>query len=76
VTDVHAADNVTFPRGSKVIGHVTESKARSKGDTESHWQLTSTRSSGRRGNADQERYPGRAPNPNAELLLAVRGYGI
>jgi hypothetical protein len=35
VTDVHAADNVTFPRGSKVIGHVTESKARSKGDTES-----------------------------------------
>ncbi len=35
VSDVHASDNVTFPRGTKVIGHVTQSKARSKGDPES-----------------------------------------
>ena len=35
VTDLHAADGVTIRRGSKVIGHVTEAKARSKGDTES-----------------------------------------
>ncbi len=35
LSDVHASDNVTFPRGTKVIGHVTQSKARSKGDPDS-----------------------------------------
>ncbi|MGB8889295.1 MAG: hypothetical protein WCC87_21400 [Candidatus Korobacteraceae bacterium] len=35
LSDVHASDNITFPRGTKVVGHVTQSKARSKGDPES-----------------------------------------
>jgi hypothetical protein len=35
LTDVHMADGGTIPRGSLVKGHVTEAKARSKGDSES-----------------------------------------
>jgi len=34
-SDIHTADGMTIPRGSKVIGHVTVAKARSKGDAES-----------------------------------------
>ena len=32
---IHTADGMTIPRGSKVIGRVTEAKSRSKGDAES-----------------------------------------
>jgi hypothetical protein len=33
--DLHMHDGLTIPKNSKVLGHVTESKARSKGDPES-----------------------------------------
>jgi hypothetical protein len=32
---VHLTDGTLIPRGAKVIGHITEAKARSKGDSES-----------------------------------------
>jgi hypothetical protein len=35
VTMMRTADGVMIPTGSKVVGHVTQSKARSKGDSES-----------------------------------------
>jgi hypothetical protein len=33
--DIKTGDGATIPRGTKLIGHVTEAKARSKGDSES-----------------------------------------
>lgn len=33
--DLHMKDGTEIPRGSKVTGHVTEAKARSKGDSQS-----------------------------------------
>jgi hypothetical protein len=33
--DVHTADGTTIPKGSRVIGHVTDAKARTKGESES-----------------------------------------
>jgi len=35
IGDVHLSDGTVIPRGAKVIGHVTEAKARSGGDSES-----------------------------------------
>ncbi len=34
-SDAHTSDGVRIPRGSSVVGHITECKARSKGDAES-----------------------------------------
>ncbi len=33
--DVHSASGMVIPRGSKLVGHVTDAKARAKGDSES-----------------------------------------
>lgn len=35
IQEVRASSGVTIPKGSKLIGHVTDAKARSKGDSES-----------------------------------------
>jgi hypothetical protein len=66
VTDVHASDNLTFPRGTKVIGHVTESKARSKGDAESALAINFDKISRPSGDTPiKSVIQAVAPNPNA-----------
>jgi len=55
-----------------VIGHVTESKARSKGDTESALAINFDKIIRTGGETPiKSVIQAVAPNPNAELLLAV-----
>ncbi len=60
--DIQTGD-ATIPRGTKLIGHVTEAKARSKGDSESTLGIVFDRMSRRtkRRHAHQERHSGGGP---------------
>jgi hypothetical protein len=76
--DLHAADGVTIHRGSKVIGHVIEAKARSKGDSESALAIGFDKIV-RPGGEDtpiNSVIQAVAPNPNAEVNTGGGiGYG-
>ncbi len=62
LSDVHSSDNVTYPRGTKVVGHVTQSKARSKGDPDSSLAISFDKISRASGDAEiKKRHPGRSP---------------
>lgn len=72
--DIHAADGMTIPRGSKVIGHVTEAKARSKGDPESALGIAFDKigPAGRPGYDDQKRPPGRGSESECGIRFPWR----
>jgi hypothetical protein len=68
-SDVHASDNVTFRRGTKVIGHVTQSKARSKGDPESSLTISFDKVSRSNGEVPiKSVIQAVGPNPNADSV--------
>jgi hypothetical protein len=76
--DVRTPGGTTIPRGSKVIGHVTEAKAKSKGDAESQLGIVFDKIS--RPGGEETTIKGViqavAPNPNAEVQTGGGvGYG-
>ncbi len=65
--DLHMKDGTEIPRGSKVTGHVTEAKARSKGDSQSALGIIFDKISlpGGKEMAIKGEIQAVAPNPNA-----------
>jgi hypothetical protein len=76
LSDVHSSDNVTFARGTKVIGHVTQSKARSKGDPDSSLAISFDKISRASGEAPiKSVIQAVAPSPNAGVTTGGVDYG-
>jgi hypothetical protein len=75
--DIQTGDSGTIPRGTKLIGHVTEAKARSKGDSESTLGIVFDKMS-RPGSGDtpiQSVIQAAAPNPKADAPAGGVSYG-
>jgi hypothetical protein len=76
--EVRTPGGTTIPRGSKIIGHVTEAKARSKGDPESQLGIVFDKisRSGGEDTAIKGVIQAVAPNPNPEVQTGGGiGYG-
>lgn len=78
LSEVRLSEGTRIPLGSKVIGHVTEAKARSKGDAESQLAIVFDKIS-RPGGEDttvKAVIQALAPNPNADVTTGGGiGYG-
>ena len=76
LSDVHSSDNTTFSRGTKVVGHVTQSKARSKGDPDSSLAISFDKISRASGEAPiKSVIQAVAPSPNAGVTTGGVDYG-
>jgi hypothetical protein len=74
---VHLPDGTLIPRGAKLMGHITEAKARSKGDTESSLGLVFDSIAAPRGRTINIKASPRAvaPNPSSGESDGGIGYG-
>ncbi len=74
---VHLPDGTLIPRGAKLLGHITEAKARSKGDTESSLGLVFDSIAAPGGRTIKINASPRAvaPNPSSGESDAGIGYG-
>jgi hypothetical protein len=78
LADVHAADGTQIPHGSKLTGHVTEARARSKGDASSSLGIIFDKITLPDGKelAIKGQIQAVAPNPNSGTPEAVPGGSI
>jgi hypothetical protein len=74
-SDAHASEGVRIPRGSSVVGHITECKARSKGDAESAMGIAFDKVVFRDGKDIAVKFVIQAVGPSAVLAAMMANQG-